>query len=224
MSKKKSKLSFFVFIFTFVLILMCVCVCICINVFGVGAGGNSIRACRINPGLVDPTNPHPSPDTRSVQHWYKYFLYLCTHKYEYKSQVKQKSTPTKITHPVQCGLVCMCGCVAELWRIVWCGNALQLTSKPTWQTPIPLLTCNPLHCGSSQVCNTFFVHRGSIFYVLYVHKYAMYSIYAPWLAGVFWQKLTTKTHHQSTMPPNTHRLTPLKTKTVTKFERTNRAT
>ena len=131
MSKKKSKSSFFVFIFTFVLILMCVCVCICINVFGVGAGGNSIRACRINPGLVDPTNPHPSPDTRSVQHWYKYFLYLCTHKYEYKSQVKQKSTPTKITHPVQCGLVCMCGCVVELWRTVWQYTAADFQTNLT---------------------------------------------------------------------------------------------
>ena len=58
-----------VFLFSHVFaVLVFVFVCIFVFVFAAGAGGNSIRACRINPGLVDPTNPHPSPDTRSVQH------------------------------------------------------------------------------------------------------------------------------------------------------------
>ena len=137
-------LHFFVLVCIFVFaFLVFVFVCIIVFVFAAGAGGNSIRACRINPGLVDPTNPHPSPDTRSVQHWYKYFLYLFTKKYVYKSQVIRKSTPTNkhILSPVWLYMyVWMCGWVMKNCVAIYCSWLPNQPDRP------PFLFWHAIHC------------------------------------------------------------------------------
>ena len=149
--------AFLVFVFVFIIVF----------VFAAGAGGNSIRACRINPGLVDPTNPHPSPDTRSVQHWYKYFLYLFTQKYKYISQGIHKCTPTNkhILSPVWLSMyVWLCGWVMKKCVAIHCSWLPNQPDRP------PFLFWHAIHCIVGP-------HKCAIHSMCIVEVYSMYSMF-----------------------------------------------